>query len=98
MEIQASQRNDHPPPQPRQCLYCMGMYSYSNFASHSKRCKVRLGQNISATNDEVDILRNDNAELRRERDDWALRYKEVKDINDKLINKLPKPTEVVRMD
>lgn len=93
------QQHTQPPPlQQRQCPHCMGMFSYSNFASHSRRCKVRLGQDISATNTELARLRELNTALRRERDDWALRYQEVKAMNDALIAKIPRPPAVVRMD
>ena len=86
------------PPQQKQCPHCIGMFSYSNFASHTKRCKVRRSHEISATNDEMRKLKQENAELYRQKNEWEMRYREVVDINDKLIAKLPRQSEVVKLD
>ena len=82
----------------RACEFCGEEFSYSNFASHKKRCKVRLSTAISATNDEITRLRNSNAELLRRCSEWEMRYREVKAINEKLIDKFPRQSEVVKLD
>lgn len=86
------------PPQ-RRCPHCLKQFSYSNYASHAKRCKVRQGQDIEFTHSELARLREENSALRRERDDWALRYKEVAALNAQLLVRIPgPPPAVVRMD
>ena len=69
----------------RECPYCKTMYSYSNLSSHVKRCKVRVGINIVAKDNDLVNLRKENDELRMQRDNWMLRYEEVKTMNDQLI-------------
>ena len=75
-------RMGHPP---RECPHCKTMYSYSNLKSHVKRCKVRVGINIVAKENEIKNLIKKNEELQMERDHWMLRYEEVKTMNDQLI-------------
>lgn len=97
--------NEPPPPPtkkaerpPKQCPYCCRMFSYYNYASHEKRCKVKLNQNISITNNEIEMLRKENSELRFDNSLWQAKYNEIKNINDKLLSKFPRITETVKLD
>ena len=83
---------------PKQCPYCCRMFSYYNYASHEKRCKVKLNQNISITNNEIEMLRKENIELRFDNSLWEAKYMEIKNINDKLLSKFPRITETVKLD
>tara|TARA_B100001287_G_C22576996_1_gene479155 strand:+ start:448 stop:837 length:390 start_codon:yes stop_codon:yes gene_type:complete len=83
---------------PKQCPYCCKNFSYYNYASHEKRCKVKLNQNISITNNEIDTLRKDNQKLKFENELWEAKYNEIKAINDKLLSKFPRITERVTLD
>tara|TARA_Y100000389_G_C17470324_1_gene529905 strand:- start:6596 stop:6931 length:336 start_codon:yes stop_codon:yes gene_type:complete len=82
----------------KQCPYCCRSFSYYNYASHEKRCKVKLNQNISITNNEIDMLRKENQDLRFDNSLWQAKYIEVKNINDRLLSKFPRITERVILD
>ena len=84
--------------EPKTCNYCGKEISYSNFAVHIKKCKVKQQQDNSLMNDMVNALQNENRDLKIKLDLMHHKYNEVLNINNKLISKFPQMTEKITLD